>query len=323
MIRFSRVSAVLATALFALGLPLQTAHAQAWPSQPVKLVVPFPAGSATDNIARILAKELQDDLGQPFVVDNRPGAQAMLGTEFVARSAPDGYTILVAAVSFAATPSMFRKVPFDPVADFVAVSRIATTPLALMVKPDFPARTTREFVDYAKAQRGKISAGYGSSSSQVCIAQLVSLAGIEVLPVPYKGIPLAVNDVLAGTLQFTFVDLGNAIAQAKGGKLRAIGVTSEKRNPLVPEWPALAETLPGFDIDAWIATFGPKGLPEAIARKLHETTARAMARPEVQARLAAQGFTPALLGPGEAAPFVKAEVQKWAKLSKQAGIEPE
>lgn len=299
------------------------AFAQSYPSQAVKLVVPFPAGSATDNIARILAKELQDEFGQSFVIENRPGAQSIVGTEAVARSAPDGYTLLVAAVSFAATPSMFRKVPFDPVADFVPVVRIATTPLVLMVRTDFPARTTREFIDYVKAQSGKLSAGYGSSSSQVCIAQISSLAHLDVLPVPYKGIPLAVNDVLAGTLQFTFVDLGNAIAQAKGGRMRAIGVTSEKRNPLIPDWPALAETLPGFDIDAWIALLGPKGLPEPIARRLFDATARAMAKSEVQGKLAAQGFTPALLGPAEAAPFVKSEVQKWAKLSKQAGIEPE
>jgi tripartite-type tricarboxylate transporter receptor subunit TctC len=315
--------ATLACALTTVVLPMGDAIAQAYPAQPVKLVVPFPAGSATDNIARVLAKELQDDLGQPFIVDNRPGAQGVVGSEAVARSAPDGYTILVAAVSFAATPSMFKKVPFDPVADFTPINRIATTPLVLMVKSDFPARTTREFVDYAKTQRGKLSAGYGSSSSQVCIAQLVSLANIEVLPVPYKGIPLAITDVLGGTLQFTFADLGNAIAQAKGGKMHAIGVTSAMRNSIVPEWPALAETLPGFDIDAWIATFGPKGLPEPIARKLHDATARAMGKPDVQAKLATQGFAPAVLSPTESAAFVKAEVQKWAKLSKQAGIEPE
>ena len=322
MIRRSLFAAAVAV-IAACVLAPHAANAQTYPSQPVKLIVPFPAGSATDNIARILAKELQDELGQPFVVDNRPGAQAMLGTEVVARSAPDGYTLLVAAVSFAATPSMFRKVPYDPIADFVPISRLATTPLVLMVKTDFPARTTRELVDYAKANPGKLSAGYGSSSSQVCIAQLASRAHIDVLQVPYKGIPLAVNDVLGGTVQLTFVDLGNAIAQAKGGKLSAIGVTSEKRSPLVPDWPALAETLPGFDIDAWLATLGPKGLPEPIARKLHDATVRALAKPDVQARLAAQGFTPALLGPAESVPFVKAEVQKWATLSKQAGIVPE
>jgi len=195
-----------------LALPRSLAHAQAYPSQPVKLVVPFPAGSATDNIARLLAQQLQEQLGQPFVVDNRPGAQAMVGTEAVARSAPDGYTILVAAVSFAATPSMFKKVPFDPVTDFVPVGRVVTTPLALVVRSDFPAKTTQEFVAYAKANPGKMSAGYGSSSSQVCIAQLVALANIEVLPVPYKGIPLAINDVLGGVLQFTFAGIAAPVS---------------------------------------------------------------------------------------------------------------
>ena len=318
-----KLLAILGCAVLATLVSPHDSRAQSYPSQPVKLVVPFPAGSATDNIARIVGKELQDDLGQPFVVDNRPGAQGIVGTEFVAKSAPDGYTILVAAVSFAATTSMFRTVAFDPVADFAPVSRIATTPLALMVKADFPARTAREFIDYAKARPGKLSAGYGSSSSQVCIAQLATLANVDVLQVPYKGIPLAVNDLLGGTLQFTFVDLGNAIAQAKGGNLRAIGVTSLKRSSVVPDWPALSETLPGFDIDAWIATLGPKGLPEPIARRLHEATLRAMAKPDVQAKLATLGFTPALLGPAEAAPFIKAEVVKWAKLAKQAGIVPE
>ena len=318
-----KLFAVAALGALAALLPLQGARAQAYPSQAVRLVVPFPAGSATDNIARIVGKDLQDDLGQPFVIENRPGAQGIVGSEVVAKSAPDGYTILVAAVSFAATISMFRKVPFDPAADFTPVSRMATTPLALMVKADFPARTTRDFVEYARARPGKLAAGHGSSSSQVCIAQLARLANIDVLQGPYKGIPLAVTDVLGGNLHFTFVDLGNAIAQAKGGNLRAIGVTSAKRSSLVPDWPAPAETLPGFDIDAWLAMLGPKGLPEPIARRLHEATVRAMAKPDVQARLATLGFTPALMGPADAAPFIKAEVAKWATLVKQAGIVPE
>ena len=321
----NRRSFALQTTGLLVGMALygKTALAQAYPSQPVKLVVPFPAGSATDNIARVLAKELQDELGQPFVIDNRPGAQGILGTEMIARSVPDGYAVLVAAVSFAAARSMFRKLPFDPVADFTPISRVATTPLALVVRSDFPTRTAQEFVAYAKANAAKLSAGYGSSSSQVCIAQFNALAGINVLAVPYKGIPLAINDVLGGVLQFTFADLGNAIAQVKGGKMRAMGVTSEKRSAIVPDWPALAETLPGFDIDAWIAILGPKGLPDAVSRRLHEATTRALAKADVQGKLAVQGFTPAIMGPADAAPFVRNEVQKWARLSKQAGIEPE
>lgn len=315
--------AMLAASAVDLLLLPRLARADAYPSGPIKLVVPFPAGSATDNIARVLGNELQGDLRQPVVIDNRPGAQGMPGADAVARSPSDGYSLLVAAVSFAATPSMFRKPLFDPVADFVPVSRVATTPLVLVVRADFPVRTPREFITYAKAHPGKLSGGYGSSSSQVCIAQLAALGNIELLPVPYKGIPLAVNDLLAGTVQFAFVDLGNALAQAKGGRLRAIGVTSEKRSPLAPDWPALAEALPGFDIDAWIAVLGPKGLPDAIMRRLHDALGHALSKPDVRTKLAAQGFTPALLGPTESVSFLRSEVQKWSRLSKQAGIEPE
>jgi tripartite-type tricarboxylate transporter receptor subunit TctC len=309
--------------LLAPWLATGVANAQAWPAQPVKLVVPFPAGSATDIIARLIGRELQESLGQPFVIDNKPGAQGMIGAEFVAKSAPDGYTLLVAAVSFAATVSLFKKTPYDAQSDFTPVSRLATTPLVLMVKSDFPAQSLPEFIAYVKARPGKLSAGYGSSSSQVCIAQLEGLAKIDVLEVPYKGIPLAVNDVLAGVLTFSFVDLSNALAQSKGGTLRALAVTSAKRSALVPDWPALAETLPGYDIDAWIATLGPKGLPPGIAQKLHDATMKAMAKPEVQQKLAAVGFTPALLPPAEMPQFMQSEIAKWAQMVKTAGIAPE
>jgi tripartite-type tricarboxylate transporter receptor subunit TctC len=315
---------MLVAAIAAITLAvIPPAWSQAYPAQTVKLVVPFPPGSATDTIARQIGQELQESLGQPFVIDNRPGAQGVIGAELVARSAPDGYTILVAAVSFAATEALMKKLPYDIVRDFTPIDRIVTTPLVLMVKRDFPARTPQEFISYVKARPAKVSAGYGSSSSQVCIAQLKSMAKLDVLEVPYKGIPLAVNDVLAGTIDFSFVDLGNALAQAKGGALRAIAVTTEKRSPLVPDWPALAEVLPGYDIDAWIALIGPKGLPREIAQKLHEATLKALAKPELQAKLGTVGFTPAPLGPDQMTPFIKAEVEKWTRLVKQAGIAPE
>jgi len=321
----NRVRSLLTSLCGAVSLlvPVSAAHAQSYPSQPVKLIVPFPAGSATDTIARLIGHELQEAFGQPFIVDNKPGAQGMIGGELVAKSAPDGYTILVAAVSFAATESLFKKVPYSAVNDFTPIDRIVTTPLALMVKSDFPAKTPKEFIEYVKARPGKVAAGYGSSSSQVCIAQLESMAKVSVLSVPYKGIPLAVNDVLGGVIQFSFVDLGNAMAQAKGGTLRAIAVTSEKRSPVVPDWPALSEVLPGYDIDAWIAFIGPKGLPKEIAQKLHDATVKALAKPDVQARLATVGFTPSPLEPAKMDAFIKSEVDKWAKLVKQAGIAPE
>jgi len=312
------------TALAASAVaPARSAFGQSFPTRPIKLVVPFPAGSATDNVARLLAKEIQEDLGQSVIIENRPGAQGVVGAEVVARSPADGYSLLVAAVSFAATPSMFKNPAFDPLKDFTAISRLVTTPLVLMLRSDFPANNLAEFLQYVKARPGKLNAGYGSSSSQVCIAHLASLGDLDVLSVPYKGIPLAVNDLLGGSVDFSFVDLGNAIAQAQGGRLRAIGVTSATRTPLMPDWPALAETLPGFDIDAWVGMFGPSGLPDPIARRLHEVLARKLARAEVQESLAAQGFAAAVLDPTQTQAFLKSEVDKWSRLSKQAGIEPQ
>jgi tripartite-type tricarboxylate transporter receptor subunit TctC len=313
----------IAFSLIASLLPFAARAADDYPSRLITLIVPFPAGSATDTIARLIGRELQESLGQPFVIDNKPGAQGMIGGDMVAKSVPDGYTLLVAAVSFAASESLFKKTPYNASSDFTPISRIVTTPLALMVKSDFPAKTPQEFIEYVRARPGKLSAGYGSSSSQVCIAQLESMAKLDVLDVPYKGIPLAVNDVLSGTLQFSFVDLGNALAQAKGGTLRAIAVTSAKRSPIVPDWPALAEVLPGYDIDAWIATIGPKGLPPEIAQKLHDATVKALAKPDLQAKLAAIGFTPSALGPAQMPGFITSEIDKWKQLVKQAGITPE
>ena len=319
----SRIVRAGLCAALAVLMPIERAAAQAYPAQAVKLVVPFPAGSATDSIARLIGREWQDTLGQPVVIDNKPGAQGVIGAEQVARSAPDGYTVLITAVSFAATASLMKKLPYDIVRDFTPISKVAITPLALLVKPDFPARSAREFINRLKARPGKLAAGYGSSSSQVAISQLRAMAGVDVVEVAYKGIPLAMNDVLAGIVEFSFVDLGNAIGQVKAGKLRAIAVTSEKRNPLVPDWPAMAETLPGYDIDAWIATVGPRGLPMEIAQKLHDATQKALAKADVETRLGTIGFSPAPLGPDRMPAFIKAEVDKWAILVRQAGIQPE
>lgn len=308
-------------ALFALlAFP---AMAQNYPSRPVRMVVPFPAGSATDVVTRIVGRELQETLGQPFIIENKAGAQAIVGSDFVAKSAPDGYTLLAAAVSFAATPSLFKKLPFDPVNSFSPVAQMSTTPLALVVKRDFPARTTQEFIAYAKARPGKLAAGHGSSSSQVSIAQLASMARLQVLEVPYKGIPLAVNDVLSGSVDFTFADLPNALGQSKGGALRILAVTSEKRSALAPDLPALAEVLPGYDITAWIALFAPAGTAGEAINAVHQATAKALAKPDVVSRLAAVGMTPAPMAPDELGRYLRAEIDKWARLVKQAGIQPE
>jgi tripartite-type tricarboxylate transporter receptor subunit TctC len=295
----------------------------AYPDRPVKVIVPFPAGSATDLVARVLSLELQEELKQPFVVENKPGAQGSIATDMVAKSNPDGYTLLLPANTHAANPSLYKKLPYEVTKDFVPIARLATTSLVLMVKSDFPAKTLPEFMAHIKKNSGKLSAGYGSSSSQVSVSQLKKRSGVDVTEVPYKGIPLAVNDVLSGTLDFTFVDLGNALAQAKGGKLRGIAVTEKGRNALAPEWPPMADVLPGYEITAWFALFAPKGTPADIVAKLQAATLKALAKPEVKDKLAIIGMVPAPLKSDETQKFVEAEVGKWGQLIKEAGIQPE
>ena len=309
--------------VLALLFSLQ-ANAQSYPSKPVKLIVPFPAGSATDSVARLIGQQLQESLKQPFVVENKPGAQGAIAAEFVARSAPDGYTLLVTTnTPQAANVSLFRKLAYDPVKDFEPVARLSTTSFMLMVRPDFPARTLKEFLAQVRAQPGKLSAGYGSSGSQVSVALLKSMGGLDVVEVPYKGIPQTVTDLLGGTLALAFVDLSNALPQAKGGKLRGLAVTSAKRTPLAPDVPAVAEELKGYELIAWFALMAPARTPPDVIRKVHGVAAAALAKPEVKEKFAAIGTDVALMGPTELGAFIKSEIAHWASLVKLAGIQPE
>jgi tripartite-type tricarboxylate transporter receptor subunit TctC len=311
------------TALALLALA-GTALAQAYPSKPVKLVVPFPAGSATDQIARVVGLELQGALGQPFVVDNKPGAQGTIAAESVARSAPDGYTLLVTTnTPQAAAVSLFKQLRYDPVKDFAPVVRLGTISFMLMVTPQFPANNFKEFLAYAKAHPGKLSAGYGSAGSQVSQAMLRSMGKIDFVDVPYKGLPQAITDVLGGSISFTFADLANALAQAKGGKLRGLAVTSEKRSPLAPDVPAIAEELKGYELIAWFALMAPAGAPREIVSELHAATAKALAKPDVVARFGTLGTDVAPMDPAQLAVFIHSEIAKWARLTKEAGIEPQ
>ncbi|HEX7384317.1 MAG TPA: tripartite tricarboxylate transporter substrate binding protein [Burkholderiaceae bacterium] len=300
------------------------ANAQGYPSKLVKLVVPFPAGSATDQIARVLGSELQGAFGHPFVVDNKPGAQGTIAAEGVARSAPDGYTLLVTTnTPQAAAPALFRQLRYDPVKDFAPVARLGTISFMLMVPADFPAKTFREFLAYAKDHPGKLSGGYGSAGSQVSQAMMRSMGRIDFVDVPYKGLPQAITDVLGGAVSFTFADLANALAQQKGGKLRGLAVTSEKRSPLAPEVPAIAEELKGYELIAWFALMAPAGTPKDIVASLHDATAKALAKPDVAAKFASLGTDVAPMDPAQLEAFIKSEIAKWAKMAKEAGIQPQ
>ena len=321
-----KISPIIKAAGLALGflLAASTALAQGFPNKPIRLVVPFPAGSATDLAARVVGQNLSTALGQPFVVDNKPGAGGSIAAMEVIRAAPDGYTLLFSSNSaISSNVALLKKIPYDPNKDFSPVAGIGETVLVLMVKASAPQKNIKELVAYAKQHPGKATAGYGSSSSQVSIAVLNKLGGVDTLLVPYKGIPLAVNDVLGGTLDFTFVDAGNAMAQAKGGAMRGLGVTSAKRSLLAPEWPAIAEVLPGFDITAWFAIVGPAGMAKEVVDKLNAATTTALAQPELKARLASIGITPMPMAPEPLKTFIATEITKWTRLVKDANIQPE
>ena len=313
---------------FSLALTLvfaaNNALAQAYPNKPVRLVVPFPAGAATDLAARVVGQQLGTALGQPFVVDNKPGAGGSIAAMEVVRAAPDGYTLLFSSNSaISSNVALLKKIPYDPNKDFSPVAGIGETMLVLLVKTSFPAKNLQELIAHVKQRPGKITAGYGSSSSQVSIAIFNKLAGVDALAVPYKGIPLAVNDVLGGTLDFTFADIGNALAQAKGGAMRAIGVTSTKRSALAPDWPAINEILPGFDITAWFAMVGPAGLPKDVLDKLDAATEQALKQAELKAKLANIGISPMPMPPEQLKTFIATEVNKWTRIVKDANIQPE
>ena len=309
--------------ILALLFSLQ-ANAQGYPSKPVKLVVPFPAGSATDQVARLTGQQLQEVLKHPFVVENKPGAQGSIAAEFVASSAPDGYTLMLTTnTPQAANVSLFKKLPYDPVKDFEPVARLGTTSFMLMVKPEFPAKNLKEFLVHVGSQPGKLSSGYGSAGSQVSQVMLKSMGRLDFVDVPYKGIPQAITDVLGGTLSFTFVDLGNALAQAKGGKLRGIAVTSARRTPLAPDVPAVAEELKGYELIAWFALVAPAGTPKEIVELLYQVSVKGITKNEVTEKFAAIGTDVAPMSPAELAGFIKSEIAKWAVMVKQAGIQLE
>jgi tripartite-type tricarboxylate transporter receptor subunit TctC len=298
--------------------------AQSYPAKPVKLVVPFPAGSATDQVARLVGGQLQEALGQPFVVENKAGAQGGIAAAEVARAAPDGYTLMVTTnTPQAANVSLFKKLNYDPVKDFAPIARLGTTSFMLMVKPDFPAKDLKGFLEQVRKQPGKLSAGYGSAGSQVSLAMLKSMGKLDVVEVPYKGIPQTITDTMGGSLAFTFVDLGNALAQAKGGKLRGLGVTSAKRTPLAPDQPAIAEELPGYELIAWFALVAPAKTPNDVIQRVHDSTAKALTKGEVKEKFATIGVDVAPLGPAELGKFIQSEIAHWAKLVKLANIQPE
>ena len=301
-----------------------TASAADYPTRPVRVIVPFGAGSATDVVARTIGQNLAEALGQAMVVDNRAGANGTIGAELAAKSPKDGYTLLMSTnTPSAAAPSLMKKINYDPVKDFAPIARIGTIAFVLVTNPSLPAKSMKELIALAKQQPGKLTAGSGSAGSLVPVFMLQQMAGIELNHVPYKSIPPALTDVMSGQINMVYADMVTGAPQVKSGKVRALGVTSKKRDPLLPDVPAIAETVKDFELIAWFALFAPAGTPNAIVDRLAADSAKILARSDVRERFAVMGIQVAPLAPAELGEFQKSELAKWARLAKAANIIPE
>jgi tripartite-type tricarboxylate transporter receptor subunit TctC len=313
--------------LVAIGLTFAATgtNAQSYPSKPITIVVPFAAGSGTDSIARIIGQYLQNALNQSVVIENKVGASGVLAATYVARAAPDGYTLLMATNStHSANPHLFKSLAYDPVKDFAPVARAGSYVFMLVVNPDVPAKTLPELVAHAKANPGKLTYASGNTTGIVAGETLKSKAGIDVLHIPYKSTPPALNDVLGGRVSMMFIDLAPGLEHVRAGTLRPLAVTTRERSALLPDLPSLAEAgIPGYDVTSYAALFAPAGTPKEIVDKLNAEIQKIIANPDAKARIAITGFD-AFSGPPETlATFVQSELVNWGKLIKDAGIEPQ
>lgn len=313
-------SVIAACSLFVASVTF----AQTYPTKPIKFLVPFPAGSATDVVARQLADAMGKELGQSIVVDNKAGAQGTIGASEVKNAPADGYTLMVTtSTTQAAVVSLLKKVPYDPAKDFTPIGKIATTPFVLITNDKVPATDLRSFIAYVKANPGKVRFGQGSSGSWVSGSLFGSMIQGEMQMIPYKGIPPAITDMLGGSIEVVFADLGNAQAQIKGGKVKAFGVTSLKRSAALPDLPAITEQVPGYELVPWFALVGPANLPKDVVTKLSVAMQKVLATAEVKQKLNAGGFDIDVTDAAGLARLIDSEVKRWGQLTKAAKIEPE
>jgi tripartite-type tricarboxylate transporter receptor subunit TctC len=310
------VPAVVATA--AVG----PVHAQNYPDKPVRVIVPFPAASATDVIARTIGQKLGEKWGQAVVVDNKPGAGGNLGTEIAAKAPADGYTILMGTVANTISSSLYKKLSYDFVKDFTPVTLVAATPLVLVANPSFPANNVKELIAYVKARPGQVNFGSGGigTSNHLAGEMFKSMTGTDMVHVPYKGTPAAQSDLLSGQVSLMFDNIVAVMPHIKSGRMKAIAVTSPKRVSTLPNVPTVAESgVPGFDAMSWIGVLVPKGTPKKIVDKLNSDFVEAIAMPDVKERLSTGGAELAGSTPEQFAEHIRKETEKWAKAVKASG----
>lgn len=317
-------STALSAALLLAGAALMPADAsaQAWPTRPIRLVVTFPPGGAPDILARLFSEKAQ--LGQSVIVDNKPGAGGNIGAEFVAKAAPDGYTIVMGTVgTHAINGALYAKMPYDMVRDFAPVSLVASAPNLLVVNNNLPVKTVSDLISYMKANPDKLSFGSPGVGTSVHVSGELfkSMTGTAMTHVPYKGRQFAIPDLVGGTIQLMFDNMPSALPMAREGKIRAVAVTTLKRSPSAPEIPTVAETIPGFEAVTWFAMFAPAGTPRPAVDRLHQEVLRVYRLPEVQERLHTLGLDALLTTPEQLATYQAAEISKWSEVVRKSGAQ--
>jgi tripartite-type tricarboxylate transporter receptor subunit TctC len=316
-----------AAILLLSALAVAPVLAQNYPSKPIRILIAQAPGSATDVISRVVGNRLSEGLGQPVVIEARPGAGGVVGTEAAARSAPDGYTLFMANNStHGSNPAVYAKLPYDAINDFAPIAFVASVPYVLVIDPSLPVKSVQDLTALAKSRPGKMnyaSAGNGSTH-QFCGELLKSMSGIDVQHVPYKGSPPAIAGLLGGEVSFMFANVADIGSQIKNAKVRPLAVTSDKRAPSLPDVPTMAEAgLPGFEILSWFGLLAPAGTPAPIIARLNAETVKVLGRSDVQAALANQGLEVKPGTPGEFAAHIKSEIAKFTKIGKAAGIKAE
>jgi tripartite-type tricarboxylate transporter receptor subunit TctC len=312
--------------LLGAGAALAAAPAlaqQPWPNRPIRLINPWPPGGPADTVARPLANKVGEAVGQPMVMENRPGANGTIGAAAVARAAPDGHTLYFSHVGpIAISPAFASSLPYDSVRDFAPVTQLVSGPIVLVVRPDVPARSVPELLELAKRQPGQISYGSVGPASTTHLAgeMLAMMGGVQLLHVPYQGAAPVVTDLLGGRIHFAFLNFSGALAQMQAGKLNAIAVSTERRAARLPDLPTVAETLPGFEVNSWYGIMAPAGTPGPIVERLHREFASAIRSPEITGMLQAQGFGIEATTPEQYAQKIRDDLKRWGDLARATGI---
>jgi len=312
----------LLAALLSLAFA-STAFAQAWPNKPVRLVVPWAPGGPSDALARTVMNKVTEVLGQPFVLESKPGANGTIGTAFVAKAAPDGYTILLSHLGpTAISPSLMKDLPYDSLKDFEPITQVISGPTLLVVRNDLPVKTVKDLIAHAKANPGKLSYGSVGVASTTHLAGeiLNQLAGINTVHIPYKGSTPVLADMMGGRVDMAFIGISGSIQQARAGQIRAVAISTLKRSPNFPDIPAVAETVPGFELNSWYGMMAPAGTPKAIVNRLQQEVAAALKKPDVLEWMKQAGLDPVGSTPEEHAAQIRSELVKWAKAVKDAKV---